>query len=146
MPLSEHEQALLEQLERALAADDPGLASRLKGGRIPSRPRLVIASALLALGLAAAITGIALDQVLVVVLGVVVAVGAGLGILAALRAPVPTDVRGRTVGAQRPAPAWVGARERSARVIPLAPRATSSRRFMTRLEQRWEARRDQRRY
>lgn len=144
MPLSEHEQALLEQLERALAADDPGLASRLKGGRLPSRSRIIAASVLLGLGLAAAVAGIRLDLVLLVVAGVVLAVAAGLGILAALRAPVPSDVRGRPVGAQRPAPSRVGVRERAPRVMPPTPRERVGHRFMTRLERRWEARRNQR--
>ena len=37
MPLSEHEQRLLEQMERQLYADDPKLASTLRGsGRSPA--------------------------------------------------------------------------------------------------------------
>lgn len=146
MPLSEHEQALLEQLERALTADDPGLASRLRGGRIRGRQTLLIGAVVLAAGAAATVTGVATDQILLVVAGVVVMVGGAILELAALRAPVPSAASRRTVGVQRPTPARVGGSGRSARVLPLAPRAASSRRLMSRLEQRWESRRQQRRY
>ena len=41
MPLSEHEQRLLDQIERALYAEDPKLASTVRGGRLrkPTRRR-----------------------------------------------------------------------------------------------------------
>ncbi|HEY3870999.1 MAG TPA: DUF3040 domain-containing protein [Actinocrinis sp.] len=39
MPLSEHEQRLLEQMERALHAEDPKFASALQGGKLRKRLR-----------------------------------------------------------------------------------------------------------
>ena len=44
MPLSEHEQRLLEQMERALYAEDPKFASSLRrsGVRQGSRKRLIL--------------------------------------------------------------------------------------------------------
>ena len=41
MPLSEHEQRLLDQIERALYAEDPKFASTVRGGRLrkPTRRR-----------------------------------------------------------------------------------------------------------
>jgi hypothetical protein len=145
VPLSEHEQALLEQLERALTADDPGLASRLRGGRIRGRQTLVVGALVLALGAAATITGVVIGQIPLVVAGAVVMVAGAVVEFAVLRAPVPAVSR-RPVGVQRPTPARVGGSGRGARALPLAPRAASSRRLMSRIEQRWESRRQQRRY
>lgn len=39
MPLSEHEQQLLDQIERALYAEDPKFASTVRGARLRRRPR-----------------------------------------------------------------------------------------------------------
>ena len=35
MPLSEHEQQLLEQMEQALYAEDPKFASQMQGSSLP---------------------------------------------------------------------------------------------------------------
>ena len=55
MPLSDHEQRLLEQLERALQDEDPKFASALQGSRLRGRLRLRLLLACLGvlLGLAA---------------------------------------------------------------------------------------------
>lgn len=61
MPLSEHEQRMLEQIESALYAEDPKFASSVRGGRLrttTSRRRLQSA-ALFVLGLVLLIAGIA---------------------------------------------------------------------------------------
>lgn len=60
MPLSEHEQRLLEQIERALYAEDPKFASTVRGGRMrkPTRRRRVQGIALLLLGVVMLVTGI----------------------------------------------------------------------------------------
>ena len=39
MPLSEHEQKMLEQMEQALAAEDPKFASQMQGGSLASLQR-----------------------------------------------------------------------------------------------------------
>jgi hypothetical protein len=61
MPLSEHEQRLLEQMERQLYADDPKLASTLRGsGRsLRSRHRLLLGVVGVAGGLALLVAGVA---------------------------------------------------------------------------------------
>ena len=53
MPLSEHEQRLLEQIERALYAEDPKFASTVRGGKLrrPSRRRRVQGIVLFVLGI-----------------------------------------------------------------------------------------------
>jgi hypothetical protein len=62
MPLSEHEQRLLEQIERALYAEDPKFASTVRGGRMrrPTKRRRVQGIALFAIGLVLLVVGVAL--------------------------------------------------------------------------------------
>lgn len=54
MPLSEHEQRLLDQIEQALYAEDPKFASSVRGKRMrkPSRRRRIQGIALFVVGLA----------------------------------------------------------------------------------------------
>jgi len=60
MPLSEHEQRLLEQIERALYAEDPKFASTVRGAKMrrPSRRRRLQGAALFLVGLVLLIVGI----------------------------------------------------------------------------------------
>lgn len=62
MPLSEHEQRLLDQIERALYAEDPKFASNVRGGRMrsPSRRRRLQGIALFVLGLVLLVVGAAI--------------------------------------------------------------------------------------
>jgi len=61
MPLSEHEQRLLEQIERALYAEDPKFASTVRGGRLrkPTRRRRLQGALLFLLGLVLLVVGVA---------------------------------------------------------------------------------------
>lgn len=65
MPLSEHEQRLLEQIERALYAEDPKFASTVRGGRLrkPTRRRRVQGVALFVLGLLMLVVGVVIQSV-----------------------------------------------------------------------------------
>src|SRR5690242_20157399 len=60
MPLSEHEQRLLDQIERALYAEDPKFASTVRGARLrrPSRRRRLQGIALFVLGIALLVLGV----------------------------------------------------------------------------------------
>jgi hypothetical protein len=60
MPLSEHEQRLLDQIERALYAEDPKFASTVRGGRLrrPSRRRRIQGVVLFVLGVVALVLGL----------------------------------------------------------------------------------------
>jgi len=60
MPLSEHEQRLLDQIERALYAEDPKFASTVRGARMrrPSRRRKLQGIALFVLGVALLLLGV----------------------------------------------------------------------------------------
>ncbi len=61
MPLSDHEQRMLDQIESALYAEDPKFASSVRGGslRAPSARRRLQGGALFIIGLALLIVGIA---------------------------------------------------------------------------------------
>ncbi|MGH3830060.1 MAG: DUF3040 domain-containing protein [Pseudonocardiaceae bacterium] len=60
MPLSEHEQRLLDQIERALYAEDPKFASNVRGARMRSRShrRRIQGTVLFALGLVLLVVGV----------------------------------------------------------------------------------------
>ncbi|MGQ0480799.1 MAG: DUF3040 domain-containing protein [Pseudonocardia sp.] len=66
MPLSEHEQRLLDQIERALIAEDPKFASTVRAGRLrgrPTRRRRVQGLALFVLGLVLLVVGVAVRSI-----------------------------------------------------------------------------------
>jgi hypothetical protein len=79
VPLSEHEQRLLEQIERALVDDDPKFASSVRSGdrRLKARRRLQIGVLLLLVGLGVMIGGVVAQSVLLGVLGSLVMFGGG---------------------------------------------------------------------
>ncbi|ORI13331.1 DUF3040 domain-containing protein [Rhodococcus sp. 1168] len=62
MPLSEHEQRMLDQIESALYAEDPKFASHVRSGRMrtASSKRRFQAAALFALGLVLLVAGLLL--------------------------------------------------------------------------------------
>ncbi|TCO56683.1 DUF3040 domain-containing protein [Actinocrispum wychmicini] len=64
MPLSEHEQRLLDQIERALYAEDPKFASTVGRARLrrPSRRRRVQGAVLFVVGVALLVLGVVVQQ------------------------------------------------------------------------------------
>jgi hypothetical protein len=84
VPLSEHEQRLLEQIERALVDDDPKFASTVRtvDRRSRARRRIQLGVALVVVGLAVLILGPVLHSVLLGVFGFLIMFsGVGLGVL-----------------------------------------------------------------
>src|SRR3954452_5998937 len=84
VPLSEHEQRLLEQIERALVDDDPKFASTVRTGdaRLKARRKVQLGVLLLIVGLGILILGVVIPQTIVGVLGFLVMFGGlGLGLL-----------------------------------------------------------------
>ena len=92
MPLSEHEQRLLDQIERELYAEDPKFASTVRGARFrrPARRRRIQGIALFVIGVALLVVGVMVKALwvaevpiasvagfLVMFLGVVLAVMGG---------------------------------------------------------------------
>lgn len=131
MPLSEHEQRLLEQIEQSLYADDPKFARswRTKDPGAVRRNTVVRAALAFVFGLAALLAGvITLNSN--TVLGIALGVGGFLLMLGAGWYGLSTRQRVRGV-ATGPAPA------RRTRVK--GPRRSLS----ARLEERWERRQDE---
>lgn len=94
MPLSEHEQRLLDQIERELYAEDPKFASTVRGARFrrPARRRRIQGIALFVVGVALLVVGVMVRALwvaeiplasvlgfLVMFFGVVLAVMSGRG-------------------------------------------------------------------
>jgi hypothetical protein len=77
VPLSEHEQRLLEQIERALVDDDPKFASSVRTGdrRIKARRRLQLGALLVLVGMAVLVGGAVASWVPLGVLGFLIAFG-----------------------------------------------------------------------
>lgn len=67
MPLSEHEQRMLDQIESALYAEDPKFASSVRGGnlRTPSTRRRLQGAGLFVLGLAMLVAGVAIKATMI---------------------------------------------------------------------------------
>ncbi|MFD5797772.1 MULTISPECIES: DUF3040 domain-containing protein [Streptomyces] len=124
MPLSEHEQRMLEQMERALYAEDPKFASALEGSglRTYTRRRVYQAVAGFLVGIALLMAGMVAQQIWVSVVGFLVMLGcAVLAVTGWRKAPKPGE---------QPA----GAPRRQVR---------QKRSMMDRIEQRWQRRRDE---
>jgi hypothetical protein len=84
VPLSEHEQRLLEQIERALVDDDPKFASSVRTGdrRLKARRKLQLGIALVVVGMAVMVGGAVAQSFLIGGLGALVAFGGlALGVL-----------------------------------------------------------------
>ena len=84
MPLSEHEQRLLEQIERALVDDDPKFASTVRTGdrRLKARRKLQLGAFAVVLGLAVLVGGAVAQSFLVGALGSLIMFGgAALAVL-----------------------------------------------------------------
>ena len=87
MPLSEHEQRLLDQIERQLYAEDPKFASTVRSHDLRSHlvRRVKKFSALLVVGLAGLLAGTILSNLVLGVAGFLVMLAAGLVIARSLQ-------------------------------------------------------------
>src|SRR3954468_10095301 len=84
VPLSEHEQRLLEQIERALVDDDPKFASTVRTGdrRLKARRKLQLGALMVVVGLAVLVGGAVAQSFLVGALGsLIMFCGAALAVL-----------------------------------------------------------------
>jgi len=128
VPLSEYEQRVLEQMERQLTSDDPRLANTLTSRGRRSVSRYVLAGGGVVVGLLLLISGAVASRAWLGVLGFIVMFAAVTFAFARPRAVGPAGVvrpDGRVTRSTKPRPA----KSRSAG-------------FMTRLEERWQKRRD----
>jgi hypothetical protein len=123
MPLSEHEQRLLEQMERALYAEDPHLATTLRGsgGRFGGRAGLVGGVLGVVAGAALAVAGVASQIPLIGVVGFLGMLLAAYLIVRSVTAP-PAEATSSKPG---------------------SPKAARKSGLMSRAEERFQRRRDQ---
>jgi hypothetical protein len=136
VPLSEHEQRMLEQMERALYAEDPKFASALEGSglRTFTRRRLYQAVAGFLMGIALLMGGMVAQLIWVSVVGFLVMLGcAALGVTGWRRTVRPAE-RQPAVG---PRPLGRPGRRHH------YPHVRRKGRLMDRIEERWQRRRDE---
>lgn len=131
MPLSEHEQRMLEQMERALYAEDPKFATALEGSglRTHTRRRVYQAVAGFLVGIALLMAGMVAQQIWISVVGFLVMLGcAVLAVTGWRKAPKPGEqaAPGAAEGGQ-----------------PARRQGKQRRTMMNRIEQRWQRRRDE---
>jgi Protein of unknown function (DUF3040) len=130
VPLSEHEQRQLDQIERALYAEDPKFAQavRAKDPRVHYKRRVVEAAIGFLLGVGLLLAGVISKLTLIGVAGFVVMLACSMWALSSWR-----HMSGGATG--RPGQA----RDRRMRP-PVSSRSRS--RFMERLEERWRRRQE----
>ena len=142
MPLSEEELRLLEQMERALVAEDPKLASTLRGTRMRQRARrqVVIGAVGFVAGLGAMFAGVVLPMVAVGIVGFLVMLASAYLALSSWRARESTPTT-PTASPEDPGPLRVIRGGKSPR--GRAPKRQSNNgSMMDRFEERWRRRRE----
>lgn len=134
MPLSEEEQRLLEQMEQALAADDPKFASTLRGSALAARGRrqALIAGGAFVLGVAVLMVGAVTQSTWVAVGGFVVMLASAYFFAVAWR-------RAQAGEAEKANPHAGGA---SVHSLKTKQKQRPDGSFMDRMEERWRRRRD----
>ena len=119
MSLSDHEQHVLDQMERALANEDPKLVSMLRGVPMVRKAQQSLGAAVVGVlvGIGGLIAGVATAQPAIGILGFLIIVG---GLASALATLEPS--------------------KKSAPASPTAKKTRTS--FMEGLEERWDRRTD----
>ena len=126
MPLSEHEQRLLEQMEKALYAEDPKFATSLRSSGAASRGRAALGVLVVLAGFGTLLAGMAMPMAMLGVVGFgVMLAGAVLTYFAFTRGgSAPADT------ATTDSPSAPGS-------TPAPPRSSG---FMDKMEERWRKR------
>ena len=146
MPLSEEELRLLEQMERALVAEDPKFASTLRGTKMRQHARRQVIGGIVVfvVGVALLMSGAILGQntgIILGVLGFVVMLASAYFTLTAWRGQNRSNFSGNGSAAASGAPhlrAVPGGKSRRGR-----SRAPKQGTMMQRFEERWRRRREQ---
>ncbi|MDX3075191.1 DUF3040 domain-containing protein [Streptomyces sp. NPDC088354] len=132
MPLSEHEQRMLEQMERALYAEDPKFASALEGSglRTYTRRRVYLAVAGFLVGIGLLMAGMIAQQPWISVVGFLVMLGCAVLAVTGWRRAARPGSTAAPAGHSHPG-------------TPGRARRQSRRGMMDRIEERWQRRRDE---
>ena len=142
MPLSEEELRLLEQMERALVAEDPKLASTMRGTsfRRHARRRAYVAGGAFLVGVVVLMTGAVMSQTVVGIVGFVVMLVSAYIALSSWRGQSAPEAGRTAADPNAPLTLIEGGRaqKRSGR-----GRSAQQHSFMERIEERWRRRRDQ---
>ena len=135
MPLSEHEQRMLEQIEKALYAEDPKFAHsvRARDPRVHYRRRVILAVIGFLLGVGLLVAGIIIKYIPLGVAGFLVMLTCAMWALTSWRHMTGLGPRG--------APAPAPARKRRSRGRG-RDRPDTGQGFMERLEERWRRRQE----
>jgi hypothetical protein len=134
VPLSEHEQRLLEQMERALYAEDPKFATSMRSARSGTgdRRRIAIGVVALLVGLGLLIAGVAAKLVIVGVLGFLAMLGGLWLAISSLRS-----------GPAQPATTGSGGSDAPTNIRSKKSRPKRSGESLSdRMEERWRRRRE----
>jgi hypothetical protein len=147
VPLSEEELRLLEQMERALVAEDPKFVSALRGTerRRHARRRAVVAGGIFVVGVGLLMTGAVMATTPIAIVGFVVMLGSAVLALSSWRgqtAPAaseesgPGDETGAGFGLS-----VVEGGKKSKKRSPRSRQPQSNQSMMERFEERWRRRR-----
>ena len=148
MPLSEEELRLLEQMERALVAEDPKFASALRGTslRRNARRRSFIAGGVFLVGVAVLMTGAVMQLTVVGIIGFVVMLGSAYVALSSWRsqnhAPASDEATSVTGSGDSTFGLSVIQGGRSGKKRSPRGRQSHNGSFMERFEERWRRRRE----
>jgi len=147
VPLSDEELRLLEQMERALVAEDPKFASALRGTtmRLRARRRSIAAAGAFLLGVVLLMTGAVMQLTVVGIMGFVVMLGSAYVALTSWKGQDSSSqsAAGRPVMDSPEAAFGLSVIEggKSSKRSPRG-RGSSHHSFMERFEERWRRRRD----
>jgi len=127
MPLSEHEQRLLEEMERSLYNNDADFVATVspRGAR-PNYRRIALGALIALVGIVAIVTGIVIKQPLVGMVGFIVILGGALLALSSPRSGTPQS------------PSELG----EPRTSPSSGKTRAGGGFMDRMNERWDRRQD----
>jgi hypothetical protein len=139
VPLSEHEQRLLEQMERALYAEDPKFATSMRNQRtvVGSKRRVALGVMAFLAGVGLLLAGVTTRLVPVGVVGFLAMLG---GIWLAVAAMRPTQEQAPQQGTGAPGPTAGPSAPRRGRSARSKQRSGES--LSDRMEQRWRRRRE----
>jgi hypothetical protein len=145
VPLSEEELRLLEQMERALVAEDPKLASTMRGSRMRhhARRRAYIAGGVFLVGVVTLMTGAVTSQTVVGIVGFVVMLGAAYVALVSWRGSHASPEKEAPADPHSPFTLIEGGRASKRSKSARGARGQQHGTMMERFEERWRRRRDQ---